>query len=197
MPNQAAPSTKQQLVEATIESVHRYGLCDTSVATVTEIAGLSRGMVRHCFSSKNAMLVAAYESLHAEWAKVFFTHKTGKPLDNIIKMIESMFVPPNFSYLKVSAWVAFSIASLHDEELNQICRKDYSIWRNAIEQEICTHIESTGQDRDVDYCVTAILALSDGLWLRHVIEPDNVTESKARDTCVRLVYDLLSERVDN
>ena len=50
-------SAVERLLEATLRSIHLHGFGQTTVTTVTEIAGLSRGMVRHEFGSKQQMIV--------------------------------------------------------------------------------------------------------------------------------------------
>ena len=184
-------SARELLVDATIESVHRYGLSDTSVATVTEIAGLSRGMVRHCFSSKNAMLIAAYQSLRVEWSRNFFAAQGESAFETVIRMVESMFCPPNLEPIKVTAWMAFTVACLHDKELNRICREDNAMWRDAISAELRAHAEQTGLQVDADRVADTVLAAADGLWLRYRIEPERMTPEMARDLIVQLVQDLV------
>lgn len=185
------PSAHDQLVDATIESIYRYGLSDTSVATVTEIAGLSRGMVRHCFSSKDAMLIAVYESLISEWRQSFFSVKGETSFETVVLMAGAMFGPTNLEPKKATAWMTFVVACLHDKELNRICRKEYESWRETISGELRAHREQTGLDFDVEGVVDTMLATADGLWLRSRIEPERITPERGRDVMVRLVQELV------
>ncbi len=178
---------RERLVEATIQSIYRYGLSDTSVATVTEIAGLSRGMVRRGFLSKNAMLIAAYESILAEWSENFFAIKGDSPLETVILMVESMFCPPNFEPLKVTAWMAFSVACLHDPKLREIWRRENATWRDAICSELRACSRESGVDFDAEALADTILATTDGLWLRQRIESDRLTPHRARELITKMV----------
>ena len=63
----AERSAADRLLDATLESIHVHGLGQTTVSTVTDLAGLSRGMVRHEFGSKHAMVVAAMQRLCETW----------------------------------------------------------------------------------------------------------------------------------
>ncbi len=180
-------SGRERLVDATIQSIYRYGLSDTSVATVTEIADLSRGMVRRGFASKNAMLIAAYETILDEWSSNFFAIKGDSPLETVTLMVDSMFCPPNFEPMKVTAWMAFSVACLHDAKLREIWRRENATWRDAICLELRAYGEESGVAFDAEALADTILATTDGLWLRHAIEPERVTPERARELITQLV----------
>ena len=186
-------TTRQALIDATLESIHRFGVTDTSVATVTAIAGLSRGMVRHCFDNKNAMMLAAYEHLLDRWAKVFFAARTGSPLDRILQMIETMYVPPNFTQRDLTAWLSFNTAALHDREIAQMCRRDIKTWLDAFREEVGAYATHTGKDIQVERVSETILAVSEGLWMRHLIEPQRISAENALEINRKLVLDLLDE----
>lgn len=191
MSDKRVANARKQLVDATIESLYRYGLSETSVATVTAIADLSRGMVRHCFSTKNAMMAAAYQTLRADWTERFLNAREGDPLERILRMVESMFVPPNFSPQHISAWMAFSAAALHDKELRKLSREDNAAQQNAIEEELRAYAKQSKKDLDIERIVGTIMATADGLWSRHLIEPERVTPEIARDIMVEMILDLL------
>lgn len=192
-PEQAALAgpTHRLLVEATIASIHRYGLCDTSVATITEIAGLSRGMVRHCFASKNAMLVAAYGKLRAEWTAAMFEDRGGTARERLVGVIDSMFAPPNFDPPKLSAWLAFSVAAHSDEDLREVNRATYADWHAGIEAAIARHAAETGEPVEAGRVAMTVLALSDGLWLQHMLDPERMPRALIRDLCVEALFALM------
>lgn len=171
---------RRHLIDAVLTSIERRGLCETSVSTVTEIAGVSRGMVTYWFATKSALLVAAYEHLLDEWNKVFFSQTGETAEDRIIAMTESMFVPPNFDDRSVRAWIAFSVASLHDHQLQAVCHKAYGTWREALRDEIRKHNLETGQNVEPATFSASLMALADGLWLRSQVEPDLMPPERAR-----------------
>ena len=192
MPNDVQ-DTRAALVEATILSLHRHGLDDTSVATITEIAGLSRGMIRHCFASKSALMVSAYDHLLARWTENFFAQRADTPLDSILLMIDQFFDPRNFSAPYLSAWLAFLESSLHDADLRQVTVREYETWRTALKTEIAAYADFTGQWMDAESLSNSILALSDGLWLRHALEPERITTQVAQTLCRQSTLSLLAD----
>lgn len=81
MAKRSETAQRRLLIDATLTSIVNQGLCETSIGSVTNLAGLSRGMVTNWFSSKNALLVAAYQQLVDEWSQGFFDKRpdSGKP----------------------------------------------------------------------------------------------------------------------
>ena len=49
------PVRKQQLINATLESVAQYGLQNTTIITISRIAGLSSGIISHYFGGKQGI----------------------------------------------------------------------------------------------------------------------------------------------
>ena len=58
---------QQQLIEATIRSVARNGLSDTTMATVSREAGLSQGIINLHFQSKDRLLVETLRFLSEQY----------------------------------------------------------------------------------------------------------------------------------
>src|SRR5579862_683653 len=58
---------RQRLIDACIAALHLYGPSRTTVEKVVALAGLSPGIVRFYFDSKDAMLVASLAYLAAEF----------------------------------------------------------------------------------------------------------------------------------
>ncbi len=59
---------RQQLIEATIDSLARRGYSETTMADVADGAGLSRGIVNFHFESKEKLLVATLQHMYEEYS---------------------------------------------------------------------------------------------------------------------------------
>src|SRR5260370_40485455 len=57
------PIRRQQLIDATIVSIGRYGLADTTVQRISQAAGVSSGIIHHYFGGKNELLEATMRRL--------------------------------------------------------------------------------------------------------------------------------------
>ena len=56
----SADVRRDELISATVRCLLQFGVADTSVRTIAAEAGLSLGMVRHHFNSKDELLAATY-----------------------------------------------------------------------------------------------------------------------------------------
>ena len=57
------PIRRRQLIAATIVSIGRYGLADTTVQRISREAGVSSGIIHHYFGGKNELLEATMRRL--------------------------------------------------------------------------------------------------------------------------------------
>ena len=58
---------RQQLIEATMTCIREYGLDGTTIAKVTQEAGLSNGIVNFYFKTKQELLSETLRSIHTEY----------------------------------------------------------------------------------------------------------------------------------
>lgn len=181
-------STRRALIEATIESIHQHGMAGTTVGTVTDLAGVSRGMVRHVFSSKLDMLVAAMETLVEEWTTATAPAEGVAPEKAVVATVEAMFAPDVFTDARVAAWLGLSVEASTEPALRPSRERAQALWADQLEQSLA----ASGVDRPAERA-RAVLALADGLWLRHALEPDAVSRADAEATVVDVVEMLLSE----
>ena len=183
------------LIGATIESIHRHGLGATTVDTICRLADLSRGMIRHCFSSKDALLVAAYEHLCGEWARGREARQAsfGTPgRRQLYSLAESMFTPPSFDPVEMSAWLAYSVAALSIPDLREVNRRAYDLMRRDAETNFAAAAAEAGVAVDPWQAACAFIALTDGLWLQHLLEPEVMT----REVAMRACFDFIDNALD-
>jgi len=177
---QSAPAAEQALIDATIESIHRHGFSATTVETICSLADLSRGMVRHCFKSKDALLVAAYEHVGEQWRhwREERNARIGPPGR---RQLETM-ATDMFSDLKpadISAWLAYSVAALSVPGIAAVNRRLY----DELRHDAATHFEVAAREAGVRLdpwqAACGFVALSDGLWLQHLLEPETMSREVA------------------
>jgi TetR/AcrR family transcriptional repressor of bet genes len=88
---------QQQLIQATIRSVARNGLSDTTMATVSREAGLSQGIINLHFQSKDRLLVETLRYLSEQyrnaWEKAV-DNAGDSPADKLAAMVAIDFKAP-------------------------------------------------------------------------------------------------------
>lgn len=174
--------TADALIEATIRSIHRHGLGGTTVTTVTELAGFSRGMVRHVFSSKQDMLIQTMDKLRAEWTAATEPDPQAPGADQVRSILSAMFSPTVFLDDRVDAWLSLSAAATADPQLRVIREQAYERWT----RQLIAALAAAGVERPED-AAAGLLALADGLWLRHSLEPDAMPRHRAEAVALAAV----------
>jgi len=183
---------RQQLIEATLESLAQNGVSGTTMAAVTQRAGLSTGIVSLHFQSKDNLLTSTLRYLAEEirdaWAHIH-KDKSLSPSDRLRSIVSASFDASTASPTKMRAWFAF----FGEARYRQVYRdmvEDFDNERiNAIE-ELCTKIAADGGYDDVcpETLASSVEGLCDGMWLSMILYPDWLTQ----DTAKMQVIDILA-----
>lgn len=175
---------KQQLIEATIKSIAKYGITGTTMTTVTGIAGLSMGLVNFHFESKQklfeeTLLFLALE--HQETWKAAIARENMSAEDRILAIVDAQFHPKTSSRDREAAWIAFYGDRSSRAAYRRISEKidDACCDRLA---ELFAEVKAAGDfDHIVPEDVAIVLeALFDGLSLTRLIYPTDATRADAK-----------------
>lgn len=102
---------KQQLMDATIATIAKRGIVDTTITHVSEAANLSRGIINFYFDSKEKMLRESLAYLLAEqttcWQSALQASEKASAEDKITAMFRAMMSDKLCSVRRLSALVAF------------------------------------------------------------------------------------------
>lgn len=134
MPRPAMKTVRQQqLIDATLISVERYGLHHTTINTISGLAGMSSGIISHYFGGKQGLIEATLKYLLDELKQALLSRTAGKMLTPIERL--SMIVEANFTELQRSnaatkTWLSFWSQAMHDPGLARLqhinCQRLYS-----------------------------------------------------------------------
>ena len=86
---------QQELINATLVSVERYGLQHSTINTISAIAGMSSGIISHYFGGKQGLIEATLRYLIDQIKQVLLTKMSGKTLSAQERL--SMIVEANFT----------------------------------------------------------------------------------------------------
>src|SRR4051812_22169827 len=101
---------RQQLIEATIDSLARRGYSETTMADVADGAGLSRGIVNFHFESKEKLLVATLQYMADEYSQHWRAalQKAGdRSAHQLLTLVAADFDRSICTKRKLAAWCAF------------------------------------------------------------------------------------------
>jgi len=115
---------RRELIEATITSISKHGLSQTTVAKVAEIAGLSAGIVSFYFRTKDALLLATLEHIDLEFERRqqdVLERAGDDPVRQLEAMIDVYFDPEVSDPGRVAVWVAFWGEARSREAYLRVC----------------------------------------------------------------------------
>jgi TetR/AcrR family transcriptional repressor of bet genes len=173
---QAKLERRQTLIDATIRSITEYGLSGTTIARVTEIAGTSIGLANFYFENKERLFEATLQHLadeeRAVWQKLN-EDAALTPAQQLLGLLDARFHPKVCNSRTLAVWFAFwgdarardiyrrVVGALDDDRLDATVA-------------IIRSLGSTpaGPQRDPMETALGLEAFYDGLWLNHLLYPD-------------------------
>lgn len=187
---------RRALIEATLDCVAEIGYARTSVSTIIERAGLSRGMIHLHFNGKDALMDAAvqhasdlyYENLYLLLDKV---RPAAWPQERIEAVIRSDLSDTILNQHNVRIWYGFrgeardraSIRTFSDTRDSRLRGLMFEAFLTiARDENAC---DATQVARDATH---GTLAFLEGMWADYLIHPDAFD----RDAACRIIFRFLS-----
>lgn len=176
---------RQQLIEATIACIARYGLASTTMHMVTREAGLSVGIANLHFKTKENLLRETLRYVAEEYHKGQIDIMRGREADNLSDRLTALL---NFQLgrgvtqrQKMSVWFAY----YGEVGARPVYQKIVSAWDRAAARELeflFASVIREGGYTDIDPSELAIgyAALIDGLHLALLVTPREVTKQSAK-----------------
>ncbi|GAC22327.1 TetR/AcrR family transcriptional regulator, transcriptional repressor of bet genes [Paraglaciecola mesophila KMM 241] len=168
------PVRRQQLIDATIESVAELGLRATTINSISKKAGLSSGIISHYFGGKQGLIEATVRYLLSNLKQTLIG---GLKADTTPEQRLMLIVEANFSRLQqqsnaTKTWLSFWAQSMHDIELHRL--------QNVNSKRLCSNLAcSFKQLMNTENARSAAelsAAMIDGLWLRAVLSKSDKDE---------------------
>lgn len=173
---------RQQLIEATIDSLAKRGYSETTLADVADGAGLSRGIVNFHFESKEKLLVATLQFMAEEYAshwRAALAKAGDDPARQIWALCAADFNRAICNRRKLAAWCAFWGEAKSRPTYQALCGARDEAYQNAVVG-ICARLKAEGgYPFDPAATAVAINAMLEGLWLRLMMGAEDVTRESA------------------
>ena len=174
---------KSQLIKATIRSIARHGLSETTIATVAKEAGLSQGIINLHFQSKERLLEETLSHIVAEyrtaWYKAmkFSGDSTAEKLAALVAVdFDKLICQRN----KLAVWFAFWGESRSRLTYRKIYAESNREYKQLL-TELCEDLIKQSNTRiQAQRVATGVLAMNSGLWLDMLISPSEMPAEQAR-----------------
>ena len=177
-----------QLIQATIRSVAKNGLSDTTMATVSSEAGLSQGIINLHFQSKERLLVETLRYIADEYRAVWERAVEGagpSPAEQLAALVAVDFKQPVCDRNKLAVWFAFWGESKSRPTYRKICALRDMAYRNEMVQ-LCEQLIEEGgyENLNASSVAAGLSAMTSGLWLDLLTSPRSMTRVQALQICM-------------
>lgn len=177
-----APESERRhdLIEATLDCIAESGLQGATVRQIAVKAGVTAGLIRHYFASKEHILQEAYRVVITRLTEKA-ERVTGDPEERLRSFIVINLTEPVANSRSLSLWASFISQVSVDPELAAIHREGYLSFRNALEALLSEFLRSRDQDASPARCRALAIAINgilDGLWLEGCLAGELFEESE-------------------
>lgn len=185
---QAKAERRQALIDATITSIARFGLSGTTIARVTEIAGTSIGLANFHFENKERLFEGVLQYLAANERTLWqdrVADASQTPAERLVALVDARFDPRICNPGTLAVWFAF----WGDAGARVIYRRMVEDTDDARLSVTVALIDALGQGadsppRDALQTALGLEAFYDGLWLNHLLYPEDFKRIGCRQRAI-------------
>lgn len=159
---------QQQLIDATLMSVERHGLQNTTINTISGLAGMSSGIISHYFGGKQGLIEATQKFLLEELKQALLTRTSGRtltPLERLSMIVEANFTELQRSTAATKTWLSFWSQAMHDPGLARL----QNINSQRLYSNLLYSFKQLLPKIDAINAAKQTAAMIDGFWLRSAL----------------------------
>ena len=165
---------RDDLIAAALQLVAEGGAQAATVRAIADRAGVTPGLIRHYFQTKEDLTRAAYHRLMDQMTKDSAKVLTDAPLDPMARLaafVVASVSPPVLDAVAVGLWAGFLHDLRRDPAMRDVHSASYLHFRDMLQNLIAALPRSVSPDqlrRDAIACNAVI----DGLWLEGSVLPE-------------------------
>ncbi|MBT9369065.1 TetR family transcriptional regulator C-terminal domain-containing protein [Rhizobium sp. CSW-27] len=187
---------REDLIAATLDCIAEFGIQGATVRQIATRAGVTGGLIRHYFASKDLMMQAAYREVMRMMSEPAYAAADGDGTarEKLVRFIAGNLTPPVTDPRMLSLWAAFIGHIRVEPEFAAIHRENYIGFLAVLEGLLSAFFAEQGRPIDTQTCRRHAIALNgliDGLWLEGTLVADMFSENQLADTALTSVERLL------
>lgn len=183
------------LIEATLDLIAEGGPEAATVRAIALRAGVTPGLIRHYFQTKEDLIAAAHEALMTSLTETSAAALDGLPDDPLARLrgfVAASVSPPVTDPRAVSLWSAAMQMVARDPGMRAVHQATYLAFRDRLEALIAEALRAVGRDpADTRALAIAGNALLDGLWIEAGLLPDHFNPDDLKAIAIRSFEGLL------
>jgi len=170
------PIRRQQLIDATLDSVAQLGLHATTINSISQRAGLSSGIISHYFGGKQGLIEATVRYLlsHLKSNLLAKTQNGCTPQQRLMFIVETNFSNMQQQSNTTKTWLSFWVQSMHDDSLHRL----QIINAKRLHSNLAASFKAFMNQQQAQDAANLAAAMIDGLWLRAVLGKADSNEFK-------------------
>lgn len=184
---------KQQLIQATLESIAELGLQNTTIVSISRRAGMSSGIISHYFGGKQGLIEAALRYLLEQLGSELrerIRGTDGSPEQRLQCIVEANFTDFQRSELAARTWLSFWARSMHEPGLKRLQQINNARLYSNLRYSFARRLPP----RAATEAARQTAAMIDGFWLRSALSLDPQESFAAGEIlCKRFVLDVLNQ----
>ncbi|PRY23862.1 TetR family transcriptional regulator [Aliiruegeria haliotis] len=177
---------RRELIDATLRVIASRGMDAATVRTISEEAGVTPGLIRHYFETKEDLLGAAYDqhmTTLIEMSQQAVEDASQPAVRRLARFVETTLSTPVTDPEALQLWAGFIQRVRRDEAMRRIHRTNYHSFLSCLEELISGALAARGRrpsPDDLKRLTIASNAVVDGLWLEgsalpEMLGPDELT----------------------
>lgn len=187
---------RQDLIRGTIESIAAVGYHNSTVQSICEAAGLSRGLIGHYFKGKEDLLMEAFryltEQLGEETRKAI--RAVGPdPYQRLLAVASVTFREPTLSPGQAPVWLAFWGVARWNPEMLALHRQLWRSYRAWIERLMAAAAADRGLEIDAKRAALTFTQMIDGFWFGWIMDDEAYSPKDAETILHDWLMDLFGE----
>ncbi len=186
------PVRRQQLIDATIESVAQKGLQATTINSISKNAGMSSGIISHYFGGKQGLIEATVRYLLSNLKDDLISKVDEKttPTQRLMFIVESNFALVQQRKDTTRTWLSFWAQSMHDKELHRL----QNVNSKRLQSNLTVSFKQLMPLTQANLAAELTAAMIDGLWLRAVLSQSDENQFKHSESLAKnYVHSLIKQ----
>jgi TetR/AcrR family transcriptional repressor of bet genes len=187
---------RQDLIQGTIKSIGSLGYNNSTVQTICEAAGVSRGLIGHYFKGKDDLLIEAFRHLCAradEDTRQAIRAVGDDPLRRLLAATAVTFGSAT-SRENALVWLACCGAAPWNKSMMELHNRLYRRYRAWIERMMEQAAKERGVEIDAKRAALAYAQMVDGFWIGWLMDKDAYSLQEATEIVSDWVLGLFGER---
>ncbi|MBE0453142.1 TetR/AcrR family transcriptional regulator [Roseovarius autotrophicus] len=185
------------LIEAALACIAEGGPQAATVRAIALRAGVTQGLIRHYFATKEDLIAAAHDHLMTGLTEASAASLGALPADPRARLegfVANAVSPPVVDPRAMALWAASMQLVARDPAMREVHERTYRAFRDQLEALIADALQTTG--RPADPATTRRLAIAgnallDGLWLEASALPEQLPPEEARAIAIDAFESLL------